>query len=127
VHRASAPGALLAGDAAGFVNPFTGQGVALALRGGTDAAGTIVAALSDAAAERRLFAGYATRRAGELAMRRRVAAFVDLLIDVPALARRAAERLRRFPDLGDGLLAALGAGDAGDAQLSPLRLARLVL
>ncbi|MBC5811597.1 MAG: FAD-dependent monooxygenase [Candidatus Eremiobacteraeota bacterium] len=127
VKRAWAPGALLAGDAAGFVNPFTGQGVELALRSGADAAATILAATGDASKEDALLAAYGGRRARELAVRRRSATFVNLLTDVPVLARRAAERLRRVPELNDALLAALGAGKTLEAPFVPWRLARLVL
>ncbi|MGH7683715.1 MAG: NAD(P)/FAD-dependent oxidoreductase, partial [Vulcanimicrobiaceae bacterium] len=53
VRRAVAPGALLAGDAAGFLNPFTGQGVMLALRGAQRAAAAIADGLTSAGAEGR--------------------------------------------------------------------------
>lgn len=42
VRRTSAPGVLLAGDAAGFVDPFTGQGVLLAIGSGRRAAAAAV-------------------------------------------------------------------------------------
>jgi flavin-dependent dehydrogenase len=98
VRRAVAPGALLVGDAAGFLDPFTGQGIFLALTGAERAASAIVAGAHD---------DYARWRERDLRRRRRVAAAVALLIDVPPLARRAARRLARVPDAGATLLAAL--------------------
>jgi flavin-dependent dehydrogenase len=93
------PGALLAGDAGGFVNPFTGQGVALALRGGIDAARTIELALDSPANEVNIFAAFERRRLGDLAGRRRVARLVDALLAFAPLTRTVARRLRGDPRL----------------------------
>ena len=108
VRRADAPGALLVGDAAGFLDPFTGQGVFLALTGAERAAGAILAALRAPSDEARAFAAYARDRRADLAQRRRLCRAVTLLIDVPPLARRAAARLARFPDVAAVLAGALG-------------------
>jgi len=121
------PGALLAGDAAGFLNPFTGQGVFLALRGGLDAAETIAAALAAPEREAAAFRAYASRRASDLRARRRAARVVDALLEVPFLARRAATRLRRFPDLADALLGALSGASAPEGALAPALLGRLLI
>ncbi len=87
-------GAFLVGDAAGFVDPFTGQGVALAMQTGRAAA----AALSQPRAEAR----YRAVHRALFTERKRVGAFVGLLVKSPFLARLAArwlqtdERLRTF-------------------------------
>jgi flavin-dependent dehydrogenase len=47
-HAAGLPGLLLAGDAAGFVDPMTGDGLRFAIRGAELAAGVALAALEDA-------------------------------------------------------------------------------
>jgi flavin-dependent dehydrogenase len=121
------PGALLAGDAAGFLNPFTGQGVFLALQGALHAAGTVAAALADPAREAALLRAYGDERVRQLRVRRRLARVVDTLVDVPLLARRATSRLQRFPEIGDALLGALSGAVAPERALSPALLGRLVL
>jgi 2-polyprenyl-6-methoxyphenol hydroxylase-like FAD-dependent oxidoreductase len=121
------PGALLVGDAAGFLNPFTGQGVFLALRGAAEAAATLAAALERPATEALSLRDYARRRDDDLRTRRRLARVVDLLVDVPFLARRATARLRRFPELGDALLGALSGTTGPERALSPALLGRLLV
>jgi flavin-dependent dehydrogenase len=127
VSGVAAPGALLIGDAAGFLNPFTGQGVFLALRGARDAAAAIVASLADPGREDALVGAYADRRAADFRVRRRLTKLVDLLVDVPALARRAGSRLRSRPELGRTFLGALAGTIAPERALAPGLLGRLVL
>ncbi|GAC1530306.1 MAG: NAD(P)/FAD-dependent oxidoreductase [Vulcanimicrobiaceae bacterium] len=114
-----APGALLVGDAAGFLNPFTGQGVYLALRGAHDAAMAIVAGFADRAREGDAMNGYARTRAIDFQARRRLARFVGLLVDVPPLARRVTARLREHPARADVLLGALAGTVAPERVLRP--------
>lgn len=127
VRSAAAPGALLAGDASGFLNPFTGQGVYLALRTARAAAETIASAAADPRGEARAFARYAAQRARDLSARRRLSAVTNGLIGVPLLARRAAARLARFPDLRDALLGGLSGALPPERALSPALLARLIV
>ena len=112
VRRPIAPGAILVGDAAGFLDPFTGQGVFLALTGAERAAEAIAGGTYEA---------YARARAADLVWRRRLGATVKLLIDVPPLARRATARLTRFPEAGATLLEALA------GTLPPQRAFRLAV
>lgn len=126
VRRAVAPGALLAGDAAGFLNPFTGQGVMLALRGAQRGADAIVEALASPGAEAAALRKYETTRRAELARRGRLARFVDVLVHVPVLARRAAARLERSPDLAATLLDALMDSSETRAVIRPSMLRRLL-
>ncbi len=127
VASAAAPGALLAGDASGFLNPFTGQGVFLALRTARDAAETLASAFADSRHEARAFAMYAALRASDLRARKRLCAVTNLLIDVPLFARRAAARLARFPELGEALLGSLSGAAAPERALSPGAFARLIV
>ncbi len=127
VSRAAARGALLIGDAAGFLNPFTGQGVYLALRSARDAAAAIAGALGLSGREDALFAAYAERRSADFRVRRRLTTMVGLLVDVPVLARRAGDRLRRHPDLGHTLLGALAGTVAPERALAPALVGRLLL
>jgi flavin-dependent dehydrogenase len=98
VRRPIAPGAMLVGDAAGFLDPFTGQGVHLALTGAEQAAGAILGGDLE---------GYARWRTDDERRRARLCAAVKLLVETPPLARHAAARLARLPDVGAALLDAL--------------------
>ena len=82
-------GALLAGDAAGFVDPSTGDGVSLAIRGGMLAAAEVLRALETgdlAGAVTRLSA----KRRQHLAPKIRFNRFVRALVESPAAVRLAA-------------------------------------
>ncbi|MBV8582199.1 MAG: NAD(P)/FAD-dependent oxidoreductase [Candidatus Eremiobacteraeota bacterium] len=126
VRRVVAPGALLVGDAAGFLDPFTGQGIFLALTGAEHAADAILAALREPAREAMALDAYARWRAGDVAWRRRLCAVVTLLVDVPPLARRAAARLGRFPDAGAALLDALAGAVPPQRAFRPAVLGSLL-
>jgi 2-polyprenyl-6-methoxyphenol hydroxylase-like FAD-dependent oxidoreductase len=127
VRRATAAGALLIGDAAGFVDPFTGQGVFLALTGAERAAGAVLAGLAEPAGAEAAFAAYARWRADDLAWRRRLCATVALLVDVPPLARRAAQRLGRFPETAALLMDALAGAIPPQRAFRPGVLGRLLV
>jgi len=126
VRRPVAPGALLVGDAAGFLDPFTGQGVFLALTGAEHAAEAVVQALRGRAGEDAAFASYARWRTGDVVWRRRLCATVALLIGVPPLARRAAARLARFPDVAATLVDVLAGAVPPQHAFRPSVLGRLI-
>jgi 2-polyprenyl-6-methoxyphenol hydroxylase-like FAD-dependent oxidoreductase len=107
VRGAITEGALLVGDAAGFLDPFTGQGVFLALSGAERAAAALLAVMRGEVPERAAFAGYARWRSADFRRRRRLCRAVSLLIALPPLARRAARRLACRPDLATALVDAL--------------------
>ncbi|MGA2394701.1 MAG: NAD(P)/FAD-dependent oxidoreductase [Candidatus Lustribacter sp.] len=123
----AASGVLLVGDAAGFLNPFTGQGVFLALTSAEQAAQTIVKSAADPANEARAFAAYSRERRSDLAARKRLSAAVGWLIDVAPLARRAAANIARRPQLGEALIGALAGVNAPQSALVPGVLGKLVL
>jgi hypothetical protein len=81
-----------------------------------------VSAHADAA-----LAGYATRRERDFSVRKRLTRVVNLLVDVPPLARRAVARLGARPELGATLLGALGGTLAPERGLSPALLGRLLV
>ncbi len=98
--RTSQPAAknvLLVGDAAAFVDPFTGQGVYLALSGARRAAAAISRALHHAAEERVAWREYAADIRSAVMERKRLAAMVKMLVTFGFAARRAAAALRRRP------------------------------
>ena len=104
-RRVSVPGAALVGDAAGFYDPFTGEGVTLALRGAE-----ILADVAD----RSLRGGedlgeYDRRRAEATRDKFRLNRLLQRVVAWPALADAVARRLARRPDLADRLV-----GIAGD-------------
>jgi 2-polyprenyl-6-methoxyphenol hydroxylase-like FAD-dependent oxidoreductase len=127
VRAPIADGLVLAGDAAGFLNPFTGQGVFLALTSAEGAAAAIAASARDRAAETAAFARFAAARASDFAARRRVTGLVGALVDLPPLARRAAARLARSPQLAATLVDALAGVHAPHHALAPAVLRKLVL
>jgi flavin-dependent dehydrogenase len=127
VRSPIAPGALLVGDAAGFLNPFTGQGVYLALTG-ADAAGTaILAALRDRRAESSALGRYAVARTRDFRARSTLCSLVAMILDVAPLARRTANRLQRYPAARAALVDAIAGLSAPQRALAPAVLGRLLI
>lgn len=106
-RRLFAPGALLVGDAGGFLDPFTGEGVTLALRTAEIAAPFADAYLRGADAES--LRRYDRARAAATRDKFRVNRILLGIVAWPALANRVARKLKRRPDLADRLV-----GIAGD-------------
>jgi len=126
VRRMVAPGVLLVGDAAGFLSPFTGQGVFLALRSAERASSALLRAYAGKDAEDDALASYDREHRSELRARTRLGTIVDALIAVPFLTRRAARRLEASPSLAAILLDAVGGSTSANAALRPAVLRRLL-
>jgi flavin-dependent dehydrogenase len=88
VRRPWAPGALLVGDASGYYDPFTGQGIRQALRTGSLAAETLLSIVAGAVDERRAFARYGRRVTRELARGRAVQHLIESVVSRPRLMSR---------------------------------------
>ena len=109
-RRVASPGVVLVGDAAGFYDPFTGEGVTLALRTAELAAEALHGALG-AGAKGPLPRLLSYERARHAATRDkfRFNRLLQVAVGSPAAANAIARRLARRPDLADRLV-----GIAGD-------------
>lgn len=122
VRRTSGPGYLLVGDAAGFFDPFTGEGVYKALRGAEIASEIAADALERDDLSARSLARYSVLRRKEFGAKDLVCRLVQVFVGLPPamnyvttrLAKRAAPRKVLTEVLGDFM-------DAR-AALSPLYL-----
>jgi flavin-dependent dehydrogenase len=114
-RSAGCPGLLLAGDAAGFVDPMTGDGLRFALRGGELAA---AAALDELATGRPAFAALHAARSREFQGKWRLNRALRMLVGSPGAVQLAARVASYWPApiehlvalAGDVHLAAVGAG-----------------
>src|SRR5579871_5798371 len=121
-----ADGALLVGDAATFIDPFTGEGVYFSLRGAQLAAETALQALRRAGSvSLPALAPYARAR-GELTRRYLLCDLVQSVVRTPYLLNRVVERLRRYPGAADLLLGVLGDTRPATAVLHPMLAWRLI-
>jgi geranylgeranyl reductase family protein len=117
--RASAGrGFLLAGDAAGFFDPFTGEGIYRALVGAEIAAAAALSALErgQAAAD---IESYERRRRAAFRNKEIVTALVQAFVRVPRLLEYALPRLETRPQAGEILASALGDIDDAARFLRP--------
>jgi menaquinone-9 beta-reductase len=124
-RRAASRGVLLAGDAAAFIDPMTGQGVYLALRGGELAAEAAVGVLDGPGPTRRGLAGYeeARRRAfGDIFLLSRLLQGIALR---PRLAAHAVRRMAVRPDVGTRFIDVIGNVTHARSVLRPAFLAGL--
>ena len=129
VRRAWAPGTALVGDAADFFDPFTGEGIYAALRGGEMLAPFALEALrapSARGADAALAAYDRARRAefrGKWMVERMIAAAVAF----PPLINHAANVLSRRKDMADLLVGVAGDFVPAREVLRPAYLLRLLL
>jgi geranylgeranyl reductase family protein len=108
-RRAWARGAALVGDAADFFDPFTGEGIYAALRGGEMLANY---ALESVCASPKVADGplraYETARRAEFSGKWRVERLIGTAVAFPALINRAARVLSRRRDMADLLVGVTG-------------------
>jgi flavin-dependent dehydrogenase len=110
-HRATrliAPGALLIGDAAGFLDPFTGEGIHAGLRSAELAAQSILSALARGSDTRLELHEYASAWRRELLPKWRVCTLLQYAIRRPILADWLVSCLGPRRHLTSRLMAAVG-------------------
>ncbi len=125
-RRAASGRVLLVGDAAAYVDPLTGQGIFLALRGAELAAGAAAAALNHDDAAAAALRGYARGHAEEFGSTLLVSRLLQALAFCPAVVRRATRRMAVHPDLGTHLIGAVGNVEPAGSVLRPGFLARVL-
>jgi flavin-dependent dehydrogenase len=101
-------GVLLIGDAAGFYDPFTGEGIFTALRSAELAVETIARALRAGDVSVGALAAYERARRQAFAGKERVTRALQFLIGHRRLANLACRLLARRPDALDALLGVFG-------------------
>jgi flavin-dependent dehydrogenase len=123
-----APGAVLVGDAAEFFDPFTGEGMYSALRGGELLAPFVAEALRGTQSnEKRVLAGYEARRRSEFGGKWKLERIVGMAIAYPYFLNNAARALSRNKDLADLLVGVAGDFIPAKVALNPRVLFNLFI
>jgi len=126
--RVSAPGTLLVGDAAGFYDPFTGEGITLALRSAELAAEVADRCLRSASARAfRVLPDYDRVRHAATRHKFRFNRLLQVVVGRPWLANAAVRRLARRPDLADRMVSIAGDFVPARTALGPGFLLDLLL
>ena len=108
VRSAVVDGALLVGDAAGYYDPFTGQGIYRALRGAAAAADTADLALRRGDVSIQALMPYERARRRVFAPGERLQRVIERFVAHPQLMRAAARVLASRPAAADALVAVTG-------------------
>jgi len=124
--RVAGDGYLLVGDAASFLDPFTGEGIYAALRAAELAAPVASAALRRGAVTAASLAPYGAARRRVFTAKGAVCWIVQGFIHHPPLMDYVTRRLDERPPLGRQLASVLGNIGPAAPALSPLFLARLL-
>lgn len=127
VRSAVADGALLVGDAAGYYDPFTGQGIYRALRGAELAAETVGAALRAGDTSAATLMPYERARRRAFGPGERLQHVVEAFVSRPRLLGWAARRLDRRPQLGDAIIHATGDVRPVRSLLRPSLIAQIIV
>ncbi len=107
-RRTSKAGALLIGDAAGFYDPFTGEGVYHALRSAELAAQVITSALAEGGLTVTHLHRFDRQQRRAIASKERLGVALQAIIRRPMAANALARLLRRHQSLADMLLGVIG-------------------
>ncbi|MEE8447431.1 MAG: NAD(P)/FAD-dependent oxidoreductase [Gemmatimonadota bacterium] len=123
-RRVVGPGALLVGDAAGYFDPFTGQGIYRALYTAQLAARAVLGALERPAEESAWLARYEEQLRRLLRPGRWAQRLVDAVVSRPPLLDATARLMASYPGLADLLVDVTGDRLPAAALLDPRRLWR---
>jgi menaquinone-9 beta-reductase len=119
VRRVSGDGFLLVGDAAGFFDPFTGEGIYDALRGGVLAAEAIGDALERGDTSAAGLSAYDEARRRAFSSKRRAAWLVQAFVRSPRLMDYAVARIAQRPRVASTMTGVLGDYHEAGIVLSP--------
>jgi len=126
VSRTCGDSFMLVGDAAGFLDPFTGDGIYEALRAAQMAADIADQGLRSGDVSARSLRGYSSERRRVFTMKGQVCWIVQGFIHHPSLMNYATARLDERESIGSTLSGVLGNFIPARRALSPLFLARLL-
>jgi geranylgeranyl reductase family protein len=124
--RAWVPGAALVGDAAEFFDPFTGEGIYTALRGGEMLSGLVADSLRVNRPAESALREYERARHREFSGKWLVEKIVGAAVSSPPLINRAASVLSRRRDMADLLVGVVGDFVPAREVLKPGYLLRLI-
>jgi geranylgeranyl reductase family protein len=125
-RRVFGSGVLLVGDAAGFVDPITGDGISDALRGAILAASVAAAALESGDSTAMRLVAYSDSHRRHFAAKHRLRLLVQGFLASPAFLDYAVHRLAGRPSLAATLAGVLVDVIPAGVVLSPAFLARLL-
>jgi len=117
---------LLVGDAMGFMDPFTGEGIYLSLRSAKIAAEAAGRALAGAEFSPRALMGYSEKREREFRLKFVLSRALERLIERPAVCRRVIRALAARPALAEDLVGVIGDYFPAEKAVSARFLVRLL-
>ncbi len=126
VRRYSDEGVLLVGDAAGYYDPFTGEGIARALRTAQLARDVTLAAFAANDLGARFLSRYDHALRHEMRGKRSIERIIQTAVRYPALMDRIARRLTRSKSMADTVVAVTGDILPASAVLRPSYMLRLL-
>ncbi len=126
VHEVAFDGAALVGDAAGYYDPFTGQGIYQALAGAELLAHHLGAALSHGRPTRNALRPYREAHFERMRAARRLQRIIELVCARPRLADFAFQRFAQNPLVARALVGATGDLIPADSLFSTRFLMRLL-
>lgn len=125
-RRVAGDGFMLVGDAASFLDPFTGEGIYEALKAAQLAAPVASAALKAGGVSANALDAYRITRRRAFTAKRGVSWIVQGFINTPPLMNYITPRLEQREELGLTLAGVLGNFRPATQALSPIFLARLL-